>query len=565
MICERLKEVLPQLIDSCQGDFVAGRLILDNILVCQDMLKGYNNERKPPRCTIKVDLRKAYDFVCWDFIEGMLMALGFPGKFVKWIMQCVRTPSFSLMINGALYGFFAGKKGIRQGDPMSPLLFVLIMEYLTRMLRKICKKKGFTFHQRCEKLALNHLIFADDLMLFCFGNKNFVQFLIRALKTFEKRSGLQVNTDKSVIYFGNVPTQIKDDILMLSGFETGEMPFKYLGIPLNDKYLKVKDYDALIDKMMSKLHYWSTRNLSYSARAVLVNAVLMSLHIYWAQPKFAGGLGIRGCLAWNRAALGSYVWKIAKKTDSLWVKWVHAVYIKDQDWWDYVPKKDAGWGCKLLCKVKDELKDGFMSNNWLNKKYRIADCYRWIQAMLGRLKTRDKLVQFGACANDRCLLCGLHTEIVNHLFFDCIYIYKCLSKICSWINIPVVQYSIDNGWKIWKDGCKIKTRQNVLLAVLTAVIYQIWFAKNHAFWEKAIIHPDRIVQAIKIEVLGRCQQMISSKRSRNDCKWLYSLRLLFLPWLPVFFLEDYRVSRLDRCSGFFGEPYLEGGTLGTRT
>ncbi|XP_021768940.1 uncharacterized protein LOC110733232 [Chenopodium quinoa] len=83
IICDRLKEVLPELIDGCQGAFVSGRSILDNILICQDMLKANSNKRKPPRCTIKVDLRKAYDSVNWRFIHEMLSALNFPSKFIS--------------------------------------------------------------------------------------------------------------------------------------------------------------------------------------------------------------------------------------------------------------------------------------------------------------------------------------------------------------------------------------------------------------------------------------------------------------------------------------------------
>ncbi|XP_021741303.1 uncharacterized protein LOC110707583 [Chenopodium quinoa] len=223
---EVLKEVLPDLIDDCQGAFVSGRSILDNILIFQDMLKAYNNKRKPPRCTIKVDLRKAYDSVSWEFIQEMMCALKFTTQFISWVMQCVTTPTFSLLLNGGSYGFFKGKKGIRQGDPMSPILFVIVMEYLSRLLKKVGKKKRFNYHQRCKELALNHLIFADDLMLFSYGNNDCVKLLIKALKTFEARSGLQANLEKTAIYFGNVQHPVQDSILCHSGFVKGEMPFR---------------------------------------------------------------------------------------------------------------------------------------------------------------------------------------------------------------------------------------------------------------------------------------------------------------------------------------------------
>ncbi|XP_021727232.1 uncharacterized protein LOC110694368 [Chenopodium quinoa] len=297
----------------------------------KDVLKGYRDKQKSPRCTIKVDLRKAYDSISWDFIHDMLSALRFPAEFIKWIMQCISSASFSIMINGGLNGFFKGKKGIRQGDPMSPLLFVIVMEYLSKILRKVGGMRSFKFHSRCKMLNLNHLAVADDLMMFCYGDKKYVSLLVRALDIFGKCSGLQ-------------------DILRVFGFVEGCTPFKYLGIPLNVRSLSNSDYDSLIDKMLARITCWSV--------------LRKSPPISWdwiCKTKKAGGLSMRDCETWNIAALGKYIWKIAQKEDSLWVKWVHVVYIKDSDSWDYKPKKNAGWVWKKLCKVKERLKEGFQN------------------------------------------------------------------------------------------------------------------------------------------------------------------------------------------------------------
>ena len=142
MICSRLKKVLPDIVDSAQSAFVESRVIMHNIIVCQDMLKHYKRKNGAARCTLKIDLKKAYDSVNWEFIRNLLKALRFPSMFVKWIMNCLTTP-FSLSINGGLIGFFSGKKGLRQGDPVSPLVFVLVMEYFTRILKKTSKKRNF--------------------------------------------------------------------------------------------------------------------------------------------------------------------------------------------------------------------------------------------------------------------------------------------------------------------------------------------------------------------------------------------------------------------------------------
>ncbi|XP_021730795.1 uncharacterized protein LOC110697725 [Chenopodium quinoa] len=185
------------------------------------------------------------------------------------------------MINGGMKGFFKGKKGIRQRDPMSPLLFVIVMEYLSRFLKKVGGLRGFKFHSRCKVLNLNHLAFVDDLMLFSYGDQKSISLLVRALKTFENCSGLQASPEKTAIFFGNVSRLVKQEILHMSGFVEGCAPFKYLGIPLNVRSLSNSDYDGLIDKMLLRINCWPSRNLSYAARSLLVNSILLSP--YWSQ------------------------------------------------------------------------------------------------------------------------------------------------------------------------------------------------------------------------------------------------------------------------------------------
>nr|GEX20135.1 hypothetical protein [Tanacetum cinerariifolium] len=145
--------------------------ISDNILITQELMHYYHRNRGPPRCAFKVDIQKAYDTVDWKFLGKILKHFGFHPIMVKWIMTCVTSTSFSLSINGDIHRYFKGKRGLRQGDPISPYLFMLVMEVLMVVLkRKVSLSESFRYYKHCEELQLINICFADDLFIFARGD-----------------------------------------------------------------------------------------------------------------------------------------------------------------------------------------------------------------------------------------------------------------------------------------------------------------------------------------------------------------------------------------------------------
>lgn len=118
-----------------------------------------------PRGMLKVDLRKAFDSVNWEFIISALRALDIPTKFITWIHQCISTPTFSISVNGTSDGFFKSTKELRQGDPLSPYLFVLGMEVLSSLLKARFDAGYIHHHPKTSELSITHLMFADDIMV----------------------------------------------------------------------------------------------------------------------------------------------------------------------------------------------------------------------------------------------------------------------------------------------------------------------------------------------------------------------------------------------------------------
>ncbi|XP_074271245.1 uncharacterized protein LOC141595173 [Silene latifolia] len=233
IISTRLSTVLPLLVGPEQAAFVKGRSIHENIMLSQSLVKGYGRKYLTPRCLIKVDIRKAFDSLQWSFIENMLTALKFPPQFISWIMGCLTSSWISIKLNGSVHGFFQGKSGVRQGDPLSPYIFVLSMEILSRYLRCLNSHPQVSLHPKCSKMKLTHLIFADDLMVFIRGDVPSVQAVSQTLNLFPCRSswfGLASPTGVTIITgsWTDVCTGSPDDI----GNTHGIRVLVWMAIPL---------------------------------------------------------------------------------------------------------------------------------------------------------------------------------------------------------------------------------------------------------------------------------------------------------------------------------------------
>ncbi|KAL0454000.1 UNVERIFIED_CONTAM: LINE-1 reverse transcriptase [Sesamum latifolium] len=210
--------------------FVTGRLLKQVnapllTLIPKELFSGYNQMRLPPHCALKVDLRKAYDTVEWDFLLATLKLFGFPAVFIDWIEECITSAHFSMYLNGDIHGYFAGARGLRQGDPMSPYLFVLVMEVLQMIIQQfIDQDEGFTYHWKCGNMGLFQLCFADDLLLLCHADVPLVNVFRRGLEMFATLSGLIANPQKSHLIISKAAQANRDALFQVLEFEEGHLP-----------------------------------------------------------------------------------------------------------------------------------------------------------------------------------------------------------------------------------------------------------------------------------------------------------------------------------------------------
>lgn len=201
----RLKGVLPALISPFQMAFVTGRTIQENEIIGQEVLHSMKAKRgRIGLSALKLDMEKAYDQMEWSFLLKVLRAFGFAEKWVGWIEQCITTVSFSVMLNGSPFGFFKPGRGLRQGDPLSPFLFILGSEVLSRMLGR-AEYRGLFHGIKVSRQApsISHLLFADDIMIFSPANVREVNQINLVLEEYSRLSGQKINKGKSSLFCSN--------------------------------------------------------------------------------------------------------------------------------------------------------------------------------------------------------------------------------------------------------------------------------------------------------------------------------------------------------------------------
>lgn len=182
------------------------------------------------------------------------------------------SPMFSVMVNGSLEGFFSRRKGLWQGDPLSPFLFMIMMEVLSKLLNRT--PNGFQFLHRYEKIRLTHLDFVDDLIIFCRADRCSLQFVKDILEYYEGLSGLKANIGKSSMFVAGVGQVDAMELSHFMDFSLGTLFVRYLGLPLLSSRLCASDCGPLIQKIIARIRSWSTRSLSYVECLQLVRSVL---------------------------------------------------------------------------------------------------------------------------------------------------------------------------------------------------------------------------------------------------------------------------------------------------
>ncbi|XP_071734031.1 uncharacterized mitochondrial protein AtMg01250-like [Rutidosis leptorrhynchoides] len=209
-----------------------GRFILDSILITNEVVDYVKQIKK--KCLIfKEDFQKAFDSINWNFLLHVMNLMGFGEKWILWIKACLESASISILVNGSPTSEFTPKRGIRQGDPLSPYLFIIAVEGLNIFVKRSLETNVFHgIEVGAEKVMVSHLQYADDIVFFGEWNKKNANSIFKLLKCFEIFSGLKVNMSKSCIYGMGVQKSNVEDIANYIGCWVSSFPFTYLGPPI---------------------------------------------------------------------------------------------------------------------------------------------------------------------------------------------------------------------------------------------------------------------------------------------------------------------------------------------
>ncbi|XP_024178720.1 uncharacterized protein LOC112184715 [Rosa chinensis] len=344
VLANRLKCILPHIVSPLQSAFVPGRLISDNTLVATEVAHFMKKLRHQADgfFSLKLDISKAYDRLEWQYVEAVLLKLGFCRQWVDVVLATIKSVSYSILMNGTPTGFIVPTRGIRQGDPLSPYLFILCAEGLSSLISSSIQNgtiKGLLMSPTAP--VLHHLLFADDSFLFGEASVRECQAFKNLLSIYARASGQMINLQKSsVVFSGNVSRQVINQLSSILGVTCVKEHGLYLGLPIHVGRNKTTIFSYLKERLSKKLISWRSKILSAGATLFSIflgkyrwekkdSLEILGKNVCFPRmcvPKEAGGLGFKHLHAHNLAMLAKKGWRLLSNPDSLVARVFKAVY-----------------------------------------------------------------------------------------------------------------------------------------------------------------------------------------------------------------------------------------------
>ncbi|GKA45481.1 RNA-directed DNA polymerase, eukaryota, reverse transcriptase zinc-binding domain protein [Tanacetum coccineum] len=492
ILANRLSKVIDKIVSKEQSTFIAGRQILDGPIILSEIIE-WHKKRKKQLLIFKVDFEKAFDSISWNYLDHILDSLGFGLKWRSWIKTCLSSSRASILVNGSPTSEFSINRGLRQGDPLSPFLFILVMEGLHNAFADAVGNgliSGININN--SSINISHLFFADDVIITTGWNARDLENIIRVLHVFYLASGLKINIHKSNIYGIGVNEDEVYNMASNAGCIAGNIPFNYLGLPIGSNMKSIASWKMLIDRFRSRLSTWKASLLSIGGRLTLIKSVLGSLGIYYlsifrapesvlndlerirsnffwggnqdgkkmAWVKWSiilnsydnGGLNIGSLKAFNLALLQKWRWRLFTSPNDLWVKVVKAFH-GHEGGFDNNGCSFKGTWANIVGSSNFLHSKGIILNNSFRFNAGCGTRIRfWKDIWVGeaplsiRLNLSLRGMDIPAIS---CSSCNANVESANHIFFECIIASDLWKLVYRWCEIPFVQALSFEAFKDW--------------------------------------------------------------------------------------------------------------------
>ncbi|GJU87854.1 RNA-directed DNA polymerase, eukaryota, partial [Tanacetum coccineum] len=279
ILATRLSSIISGLISDVQTAFLPNRQILDGPFIINELL-SWCKHKKQQAMVFKVDFAKAYDSIRWDFLEDVLRAFGFGSKWCSWIRGCLHSGMASVLLNGSPTSEFQFHCGLKQGDPLAPYLFILIMESLHLSLSRAIEAGIFKGIKIGSSLNISHLFYADDAVFIGEWSIANLSGITHILHCFSLLSGLSINLKKSHILGVGIRSEDVNAAALYFGCSTMKTPFKYLGVMVGGNRSTLQAWDDTIGKLKARLSNCKLKTLSVGGRLILLKSVLGLTPIY---------------------------------------------------------------------------------------------------------------------------------------------------------------------------------------------------------------------------------------------------------------------------------------------
>jgi mannosylglycoprotein endo-beta-mannosidase len=367
----RVSPIAHRVISRAQSAFIKGRHILEGIVSLQEIIHE-TKSRKLREVFLKLDFEKAFDRVNWQFLREVLHRKGFDPGWVHRAMSLVSGGQTAITVNGEVGNYFRNGRGVRQGDPLSPLLFDFAVEALAAILQAASRAghiAGLVPH--LVEGGITHLQYADDTIIMLQPDALGLANLKFLLLCFENMSGLRINFHKSEVMVLGSTDQEQETIANLLNCKKGTFPFTYLGLPISDRAVKASDWGPLTTRVGRRADPWMGKFMSSAARLTLINACLSNLPLHamgvyllgegvhavfrkhrarfsweangprrkyhWVRwdalckPKSLGGLGIIDTRLMNICLMTKWIWKLYAGEQGLWAEILRNKYLRSRD------------------------------------------------------------------------------------------------------------------------------------------------------------------------------------------------------------------------------------------